>query len=432
MSVRATTGTTQIRRRDRARRVWIALFLSTVGFLGLCGFVATALYGYLSSVTVPQTATLELRQGTQLTVQRHGLTTSELVTGTTRLREGDQARTGPDSEGFIQLFGSDITVATYFSTSLRLTTLRTSRFFQNNRRMQIDLDSGTVVVATGNSGDYNDESYIISTSDADVSVGRGSKVRVRADGPGVGMSAVVDLGTATVFSKGRRVDLTAGQMAFVDEMGALSGPAPASENLIANGDFTDPPTREADKVQNGGLGTAVWEPFREEVSGDDPTLSSVLVLSETVNGPTVYAVAFVREAAKDTPQQHYARLGIHQEINQPVSYLSSIVLKATVRVITQSNVGSGPLGNVYPLTIKVNYTNTERKPASWSRNFYYVEGTPKKSDAGQLRQARWAGSQFTLKSKDVGLDIAVIDSIEIYGYGTEFQSWITGISMVAH
>jgi hypothetical protein len=40
---------------------------------------------------------------------------------------------------------------------------------------------------------------------------------------------------------------------------------------------------------------------------------------------------------------------------------------------------------------------------------------------------------FFLKSPELstGKDIFVINSIEVYGYGPQFQSWITGISLVA-
>jgi hypothetical protein len=42
-----------------------------------------------------------------------------------------------------------------------------------------------------------------------------------------------------------------------------------------------------------------------------------------------------------------------------------------------------------------------------------------------------AQDQFVLKSATTGLDVAVINSIEVYGYGTQFQSWVTGLSMLA-
>src|SRR3712207_2930005 len=149
MSVSAGVEVAGTRRRDRGRYVWLVLVLSTVAFFALCGLLGTGIFGFLTSITVPQTGVLELRKGTQLTVQRLGTSAPVFVADKAVLNEGDLTTTGPDSEGYVDLFEGDITVRTYFSTSVTLDTLRTSRFFQNLRQMRLTLETGTVVVATG-------------------------------------------------------------------------------------------------------------------------------------------------------------------------------------------------------------------------------------------------------------------------------------------
>ncbi|HVF99108.1 MAG TPA: hypothetical protein VND68_04665 [Chloroflexia bacterium] len=166
------------RDRDRARYVWVVLALSTLAFFGLCGLVGNSIFGFLTNVTERQTARLELRKGAQLTLQRFGSSASVVVADEAVLDEGDRTTTGPDSEGYIDLFGGDITVYTYFSTTVTIDRLRTSRFFQNLREMRLTLNSGTVVVATGAASDYTDEHYVVATADGDVVIPSQSRIRV--------------------------------------------------------------------------------------------------------------------------------------------------------------------------------------------------------------------------------------------------------------
>lgn len=430
MRARAGAGAVEVPQSTRARAVWIVITVCTLGFLSLCAILSSGLYNYLGNVTVPQPATLQLRQGQQLTVQRKGTNTQEYVTTTTLLHEGDVVTTGADTEGFVDLFNKEVTIQTYFSTTLSLDRLRTTRYFQNLRELQLTLQHGTLVIATADPGDNSQLDYTVATNGGDVVIPGGSRVRVQTDGHG-NTTAVVDQGTATLFSNGRHVLIGAQQLAVSLPPGSSSDLSvqPAQEELVANGNFDQPPTSRAER---DGLGTAAWTIVRQQVGGGGGNgnivgTNRIQVVTETLGTTDISAVLLDRSAPGDS----YARLGIHQDIDQPADYLHTIDLYATVKVVSQQATVGGPSNDVYPLSIRVNYTDTNGKAQVWSRNFRYVEGFPSKGDPGALQQGGWKREQFALKSSAQGQDMAVINSIEIFGYGSQFQSWVTGVSILA-
>ncbi|HET6312815.1 MAG TPA: hypothetical protein VFH60_03190 [Chloroflexia bacterium] len=427
-SVRAdVVGTSD---RDRARYVWLVLALSTLAFFGLCALVGNSIFGFLTSVTERSAARLELRKGAQLTLQRFGSSASEVVADEAALEEGDRTTTGPGSEGYIDLFGGDITVYTYFSTTVTIDRLRTSRFFQNLREMRLTLNSGIVVVATGPPSDYTDEDYVVATEDGDVVIPSQSRIRVYKDTRGEGTTVVVEEGTAAVFSKGNRIDIDEGRMVSVDGEGTFSAVSSAFEDLVSNDRFIDPWTREADRVEHGGLDIAAWTTIREAASATDTRSNSIVVITEVVGSSVNYLVDIKRQG----PNDQYGRLGIRQEINRPVDYLHTIELAAVIRVVQQPSIIGGPAGNVYPLTIRVNYTDAQGRAQQWVRSFYYGQDSDVESDPPEVKQVeqnRWTTVTYTLKpnADQPGFEPDIINSIEIYGYGPQFNSSINSISL---
>ncbi|MDQ3928363.1 MAG: hypothetical protein M3328_04345 [Chloroflexota bacterium] len=441
MSATAGVEVSGVRTRDRGRYVWLVLVLSTLAFFALCGLLGTSVFGFLTSITEPQTGILELRKGTQLTVQRIGTTAPVFVADKSVLNEGDRTTTGPDSEGYVDLFQGDITVRTYFSTTITLDTLRTSRFFQNLRQMKLTLDTGTVVVATGSPADYTDEDYRVATVDGDVMVPSQSRVRVIRNPGQPGTTVVVEEGTASVFSQGHRLELGANKMVTAQRGGGFSAVSTAFEELIRNGNFIDPWTGGAESREQGGLGIAAWLPIRENAGGPDARSNRVEVINEMVGSNTNYLV----DIRRDGPTDQYGRLGIRQEINRPVDYLERIELRASIRVVQQPDVIGGPSGAVYPLTIKVNYTDAQGNPQSWTRSFYYGQDegpVDETANVERVAQNRWTlvpapgdkSERYTLKpnAEQPGLVPDIINSIEIYGYGSQFNSSISSISLLGY
>ena len=420
---------------QRSRLVWMVLAGTSLAFLFICMLGIMAVSTFINNDTVAMTARIEPLRGARLAVLRHNSVVPELITSTTQIAEGDVATTGGDSSAFLQMFDGS-TIQTYFSTTLEIQNLRTGRYKRNLKEISVSLRSGTAIMVTADPGEYATSAYRVSTDSAEISLASNSKARVRIE-PIDGedrTTVVVDYGEAVFVANGETKRVAPGQMMWV----AGDQPPveqPAEEQLIRNGDFSEDPTSGAELVENGGLGTAAWLPIREgaEVPVSDPNYEPGTVTLDSEDLPyrgPLKDVKFERDYQGD----HFIKVGIRQEVNRPATFLNSIELFAAVKILRQSTPIGGPQGNLYPLTIRVIYRDSEGAQQDWKQSFYYVDGQPDPAEPAQaVEQGIWwsPNERFVLKSPKEVRDIAVIQAVEVYAYGNQFQSWITGISMVA-
>ena len=417
----------------RVRKVWIALALCMGIFVALCALSSTFVYNLLNSLTIPQTAALEPRPGSQLEVHRSNFVAPESVSAKTQLDEGDGVKTGPSGRAFMRLF-DDSTVQLYFDTSIRVDRLRTSRFFQHIREVTLFVNSGTLLIATASLGNDGAAKYSIATDDAVIYPNVGSTVRVRVEGEGASRvtQAIVDSGTATMFARGRQIELSPKTLGRVSSGTRFEGPIPAEEDLIRNGALNEPPTNGAETTESGGLGVAAWLPIRVQSTEPVPDPGTTSIVSETVGIP-VYAAEFLRGGSDD----RYVLVGMRQEIGRPAEFLETIELSANVKVLRQTIRAGGPRGDLFPLTIKVIYRDGEGKEREWKHSFYYLQDGAAPPNATRVPEAVWTSTgRLALKAPQngqdpaIGQDIVIVDAIEIYGIGRGFQSWITNISLL--
>ncbi len=427
----------------RARRVWGILALSMTLFLALCAVGAKSSYTYLESITRSKDARLQLVSGSQLSVVRHGRLDSdrEVVSKETVLNENDEVYTGRDTEANMSLFDGS-TVRLSFNTHIKLDSLRTGRFFSNRKEIGLRIDSGTAVLSTADRAGYSSASYLINTPHALIKVDPNSTVRVRISGeetPGsTEISVTADSGgSATVTSGGKSIPVGPRNMTTARLSTGPTDPQPDEQELIRNGDFTEPPTSYAEGPETG-LNTAAWLPILER-PGDDSATGVVTVTTEYNK-----RIALInREAQGD----RYARLGLLQAVDTSASYFRIIELSATVKVVAQTETDplGGPQGDVFPLTIKVRFTDSSGKPQEWRHSFYVCPagfGKCELENASDVHLGAAEPVKFLLKGlgdssptnkvePSLNLDISAVNSIEIYSIGNTFQSWITDISLKA-
>jgi hypothetical protein len=176
------------------------------------------------------------------------------------------------------------------------------------------------------------------------------------------------------------------------------------------------------------------------------------VLTEETAGSTIKAAVISREGRDG----QVATVGFRQQVNEVASYFHNISLSLRVKVVEQADPPGGPRGDQFPLTVAVLYTDPNGRAQQWRHSFYLHQGEPLNiPNATQIGQAgAWETVQdwdedgrdptllavtpataFKLKSAEgetiVGQDIAVINEIHIYGIGSDFQSWVTDIALMA-
>jgi hypothetical protein len=153
----------------------------------------------------------------------------------------------------------------------------------------------------------------------------------------------------------------------------------------------------------------------------------------------------------------FPRVGIVQEVNEPTEFYNTIELSATVKLVEQAQAVRGA-GELYPLIVKIVYLDSDRRTHEWRRSFYIAGDEEDLTDLSrvQLPVGKWESTDeirqirqekadadrrpdvaqlnaglFALKSPTTNPDMAEIRTIEVYGSGTDFQSWVTGISLLA-
>jgi hypothetical protein len=434
---------------SRANQVWLVLTLGLVAFVTLCGLSGFGISNFLGTVTVAKSARVEaIPPGSVLAVLKHGSVTPEQVSNEL-LQEGDIVIVSKDGAAFLTLFDGS-TIKTTFSTTIAMDTLRVGEFLQRTKDVKISVSNGFVHVANSDQGDYAVSHYQISTPQAEIDADPGSLIDVNVQ-PGVDPSTrvIVEAGGALVHSQGRSIRLESRQMAFVSQLTAPEGPLDAEIDLVKNGDFTEGPTSNAEEIDNGGLGVAGWTRSRDDTAA--PILSGSVTITDEL-GLKVAALRY------DSSQNQLARVGMVEQLNEPVEFYQSIQLTATIKLVSQELPVTGTGGEIYPLIIKIVYKDSGGNLHEWRRSFYFAGDDADLADLSRLKmtQGKWESTAemqterqqqavsngrqdvaalnndlFVLKSPTLNQDMAAINSVEVYGYGTEYQSWITNIQLLA-
>jgi hypothetical protein len=410
----------------RARSVWVVLALCMMIFVSLCALVGNGVSTFLTTVTVQRPAWLEPLANSQLIVRRNHQVAPVSVAERTDLQEGDLAETGTTGSALLTLADGS-TVRLYFDSALRLERQRISRFFGNSRETILNVTKGTFLVATASLGESHASSFLIASGAALVEVMPNSKVRVRAGSGSEALLVTVDEGQASVKLGEADISLEPRQQARASG-GALVGPQPAEEELIRNGTLIEEPTSGAELRENGGLGIAAWEPVTTQT---DPPIADpgvVELVTETVRLQETRAVRFVR----GSEDSRYTQVGMRQVINKPAEFLRTIELDVTAKVVLQTIAAPGPRADLFPLTVRVVYRDSDGEQHAWTHNFYHTGDPLAIANATRVQLGTWTTVQrLAIKSDTQGQDMQVLEAIEIYGFGRGFESWVTGISLIA-
>ena len=442
------TATTNVSFRivERSRQVWLVLAVCLLAFIALCGFTVYGMASFLSTFTVAKGASLEPHPGSTLAVLHRGTVITEQVSTPIQLQEGDTVIVPQNGRGFMRLF-DESTIQISLNTEVVLDTLRSNEFFGRAQDVGIILRHGSVRVARSPQQRVSSH-YVVSTALAEVDIEPDAKVRFSvASGEDPITQVVVEVGHAKFRSKGKTIELGPQQMAWANRSEEPQGPLVAETDMVKNGDFAEGPTSSVEEIGEGGLGVAGWLPIRDE--GAPPVPSGSVTITEELGLP-------VARIFYDRGDGQFPRVGMVQQLNESAEFYNTIELTATVKLVRQDAPVRGPGGDVYPLIVKVVYGDSDGKLHEWKRSFYFSGDAEDLSDVsrikvpvgkwestGEIRQVRMSESQlhaqqdlialnsdlFLLKSP--GQDVAVINAIEVYGSGPNFESWITGISLLA-
>ena len=405
-------------RENPERMAWTVLLVCFGIFMALAISVPLALRYGLQTSTVPQTATLDPTQGTVLLYQPGAAEPVAITELRKDIVEGSivEAGDGPTqatlrliSEGAAdEALGS---IQLYSGTELELDRMRSPMFDLSTQPYQVHLklDQGQARVFT-NSGQERPLVVEIETAHGSILLSAGSfQIAVTPEQTDITVSS----GSATL-SKNGKADLVvkAGLRAWVTAEGMATEAVAAAQNLMRNGNFTEP-MRDT------------WESY---VVAQNVTPGKVSIMER--DGRRVGY--FVRQGEDNVPTE----VGIRQNINKDVNVYDKLYLQLDAKLLFQSLPGAGYLSSEYPLRVEVTYTDIYGKEGlTWGHGFYFRD--PENENwqivgGEKIPPFNW----YTYRSPNL-MELlkdtrpARIDSIRIYASGWNYQSMVSEAYLVA-
>lgn len=398
--------------KNSDRVAWLVIYGAFAVFLVLCLTVPLGIRYYLQHATTPKEATLEVIGGT-VRVREPGVAAPIAVTKSVQVSEGASIETDENSRGILTFVDRSTTIL-FPGTQMTLHRMRVAAFPWGVEPITIVLDQtrgririGAAPQLTPADNPARTRSFQILTPQLKASLTEGSySVEVGTDASQV----FVRDGSAIVESAGRSVTVTRGQRTVAHRNEPPLPPLPAAQDIIVNGDFSDPLARG-------------WNVVRE--SGADPALVNGTVTPLTMDDRN--AVRILRRNAN----QISANTGIVQQINREVSDYRTMRLAADVRLHFQNLSGGGILSSEYPLILRLKYRDQYGSEGEWVHGFYYQNLTNNPTVNGEsVPQAVWVPFESSNLLELAEPRPFFITSLQIYASGWDYESYVTAVRLI--
>ena len=253
----------------------------------------------------------------------------------------------------------------------------------------------------------------------------GSNVSVDESGDPTITNVTVREGQATVSALGTDIVLAKDKRAEVGPNATPAGPFSAEQNLIKNGDFTQPLT-----------GTWSLDTRPPADPQEDPGTAVVT----TVDGR--------RTVDLNRSGTNWGHIGLTQVINLDVQGLTSLRLNMDIQIDGQDLHNCGLQGTECPLIVKIVYIDVGGGAHEWLQGFYVL---PDPNEANgkpycvtcypiQYTHLVWPYAKWqSFNSDDLlqmfaasGTQAATLKTITIYGEGHTFESLFTDVQLLAN
>jgi ferric-dicitrate binding protein FerR (iron transport regulator) len=390
--------------RARSRVAWLILWCSAA----ICFVVVSGLFWgvgyYREQAMTPRTATLEILGGTVL-YQPEEAVRESLAQNKGTLVDGDRIRTTAEGGMALISLPDGSTVLLWPETQVQIKQLRTSTF-NNNRSTFLLVENGGHTRVTVAVPQTLERRFEVQTPQGRAILREGSyRIEVGPQGTEVAVSA----GSATVSAKEESIELLHSERTIIAPNGQPSPRMPAVRNLVRNGDFA------------GGF--AGWAQGSRNEEDGVPGQVSLFPQDER------FSVRMRRQGSLSKHGETF----LQQTINRDVRDETSLKLNMDVKVVSQTLSGGGVLGSEYPLMVKLRYRDAYGSESFVVRGFYVDNRDNRPTTNGvQVPANQWTSVSIDLfDDKSVQPRPAQLLSLEVEGSGWDYESFVTGIQLLA-
>jgi hypothetical protein len=395
------------------RLAWTVLLLAFMTFCVMAVAVPLGVRWYLRNAMTNEVSAVTSVRGTVLAETRKASLPIPITDGSTaEVEETTRIATDSTSQAILTFF-NDSTLTLYGETSISLLQTRSPRFGWGRRpdTIVVELERGRVrAAATSNS----DLLFEVHSPQAAMSLGEGS-FSIAVDDEGTQITA--RLGQAQLASADEVVRLTTGERSMVHPGEAPSSPLPAEQNLLVNGDFSEPLE-------------GVWEAYEVEPS------SGVLTTSvEIVEIGNRSALEFGSQGQDNL----HSEAGVVQEVNKSVQDFDSLRVHFDVTLDRQSLPGGGTLGSEFPIMVHLAYKDVSGNDRDWYHGFYYIPppenwllySAPDNSSERIARYLWYPYESVNLLNSLGETKPVYIKYVRLYASGWIYQARIADVALLA-
>jgi hypothetical protein len=410
------------------RTAWTVLLGAFAAFVLLVGTVVIGGRWWLQNASVAQGVHMTVNDGATVLVTRPGRSAPEV--NITDIPVGAEIRTQNTAQAslnFVSADGTQVlgTVRVFGGSVLVVDQADSPRYSTGiaPHRIRLRVASGRVRANVGVDVTRSVQMEIVSDTGATTLLNQaGSNASVQVDTTTT-MVTVRD-GQATVSAGGRSIVLVKDQRAQVAPNSVPTDPLPAEQNLVLNGDFTQPIT-----------GTWTLDTRQPQ----DPTEEGGTAEWTTNNGR--------RTIHLSRSGNNWGHIGVTQVINRDVQGLTSLRLSMDIQIDNQDVRNCGLQGTECPLMVKINFVDIGGGAHEWLQGFYYLDDPNPAAGLTfclpcfpvQYKHLHWPSSAWQSYTSDdllqnfaeSGTLPSIIKSITIYGEGHTFDSQFADVQLLA-
>lgn len=396
-------------RKNPERLAWLVLLIS----FALCGLTAylvpTTARRFIDEHTSARPARLDIIHGTVL-VKRVGAPGEQSARDAITLEPGDTVRTAGDARAILWFF-DESNVELGPDSSVTLAESRSSTFSDRISVLSLNLTAGKPVVNVALPG-TRERQFSVVTALGTLSLTEGT-YELDLSKPEAG-EAVVRVGKATVTNANASITCQTGQRAEMVASGPPRGPLSLARELVRNGDFSLPPTAEAQLAP-------FWKASERNTEGN-------LGHTEVVTTAEGSYLRFKREGTGHA--EDYAV----QVLERDVSLNRSLKLSVEARLVLQTLGGGGVAGTEYPLHVRIRYRNALGREGTYEAVFYYHNPQNYPTSAGPIvGQQRPHNTWFRFEKELTEIQprpVSIIE-VELAASGWDYETHVRRVSLLA-
>lgn len=395
--------------QNRERVAWIVLWSAFLFFCVLAVAVPLGARAYVRNAVRREKAVVESLAGTVVVEPAVGSGATPLGKGgTTVISEGTVVRVDETSEAVITFFDfSNLHLAR--GTTVRIDRMRAPRYRWGvgPSIIAVSLLGGRVHIGTALALESPLDFGVTTTHAQTTLAADGSYV---LDVTNERTDVTANRGEALVTAQGQSVGLGARQRTLVMVGQSPHAPTDSARDLLVDGDLQTPLSE-------------AWTIYNDQGNDGGDVDGTV----EGVVDDRRRAVRFLRVGGTG----NHCETVIEQRIDREVNDMSSLVLRANVKVRHQSLSGGGYLSSEFPLMVRITYRDAYDSQAEWVHGFYYQNDAGNPTTYGQeIAKDQW----FPFESPNL-LELLPrpyrIVAIRIYASGWDYDSLIADVSLIA-